>query len=125
MSETPSPDVLANELNHLSRGMDEVKGTTAELLALVRSMATKDEVRAGDAVVLAEVAALRTEVNGVKTLQTAADGEQRAHGTRIRALEDARTASKAQAGLLWAVVGLLGLTGIGALLRVLLGFVAK
>lgn len=119
MSEaSPSNEVLGAELRHVRDDVREVKELASQCLALMRSAATREEVAAKDAELRAEAQATRSQV-------TELQGEVRAQGTRIRALEDARTASKAVTGFLWTVVGLLGLTGLGALVRWVIGPIAR
>lgn len=113
----PSNQVLANELRHVSRAVDEMKGTMGELLVLMRNAATKDEVRSGDAATMAELGSLRGEFAVLKGRQSTLEGEQQAGATRIRALEDARTAQRAVTSVLWALIGLLGVGGLGGLAR--------
>lgn len=107
MSEdAPSNQVLANELRHVSRGVDDVKATLDRVLGLVQGAATKDEM-----------ASVRQEVATLRSDHTLLKGEVTGQATRIRALEDANTSAAAVVSLAKWVVSIGGLTILGGLAR--------
>lgn len=119
--QTPSLQVLATDFRHMSKTLDQLQmqmqSSMGEMVELLRSVATKDEVRSGDAATMAEVASLRGELAVLKGRQSTLEGEQQAGATRIRALEDARTAQRAVTGLVWTLISLLGIGGLAGAAR--------
>lgn len=102
----PSNQVLANEIRHVSKGVDDLRELVQRVLGLIQGAATKDEL-----------ASVRQEVATLRTAHTTLAGEVTALDTRTRALEDTRTANKAVAGFLWTLVSLLGVGGLAALVK--------
>lgn len=98
MSAPVTLEVLAANLDHQKEDLAEVKSGMKQMLAALPGLASRDEVTV-----------LRQEVTTYRA-------ENRAMETRLRAVEDTRTAWNA----VIAVVGVLGVGGIGALLKWLL-----
>lgn len=95
MSQPITLEVLATRFDNQHEDLVEVKAGMKQVLAALPTLASRDEVTS-----------LRQEVSTYRA-------ENRAMETRLRAVEDTRTAWNA----VLAVVGVLGVGGIGALLK--------